>query len=92
MVSTVGSMEAAEVLKLITGREETAGSFLSMDLESWRFQRIAFERDPACPVCGSRPRSRVEVLAEVAVPSVGEHRDDTPRFDLLGQLPDGGHD
>ncbi len=91
VVSTVGSMEAAEVLKLITGREETAGSFLSMDLESWRFQRIAFERDPACPVCGSRPRSRVEVLAEVAVPSVGEHRDDIPRFDLLGQLPDGGH-
>ena len=91
VVSTVGSMEAAEVLKLITGREETAGSFLSMDLESWRFQRIAFERDPACPVCGSRPRSRVEVLAEVAVPSVGEHRDDISRFDLLGQLPDGGH-
>ncbi len=92
VVSTVGSMEAAEVLKLITGREETAGSFLSMDLESWRFQRIAFERDPACPVCRSRPRSRVEVLAEVAVPSVGEHRDDIPRSDLLGQLPDGGHD
>ena len=52
VVSTVGSMEAAEVLKLITGRDRTAGMFLSMDLENWRFQQVRFERDPDCPVCG----------------------------------------
>lgn len=52
VVSAVGSMEAAEVLKLIAGRCSSAGTFLSMDLESWRFQTIRFERDPNCPICG----------------------------------------
>lgn len=54
VVSTVGSMEAVEVLKLITGREGTAGRFLSMDLEHWRFQTVEFEKDRDCPVCGPR--------------------------------------
>ncbi len=54
VVSTVGSMEAAEVLKLITGRVGAEGTFLSMDLEAWRFRTVRFERDPDCPVCGRR--------------------------------------
>lgn len=54
VVSTVGSMEAAEVLKILTGRGATEGLFLSLDLNDWRFQRIRFERDPDCPVCGHR--------------------------------------
>lgn len=52
VVSTIGSMQAAEALKLIAGRCSSAGTFLSVDLESWRFQTIRFEHDPECPVCG----------------------------------------
>lgn len=52
VVSTIGSLEAAEALKLITGRTGSAGMFLSIDFESWHFQTIKFERDPECPVCG----------------------------------------
>lgn len=55
VVSAVGSMEAAEVLKLITGRNRSEGLFLSMDFEHWRFQTIGFQRDPGCPVCAVRP-------------------------------------
>ncbi len=52
VVSAIGSLEAAEALKLITGRAGSAGLFLSVDVESWRFQTLRFERDPECPVCG----------------------------------------
>lgn len=53
VVSAVGSMEAAEVLKLITGRDSSQGLFMSMDFEHWRFQTVRFERDPSCPACSS---------------------------------------
>lgn len=52
VVSIIGSLEAAEVLKLITGRCGSAGTFLSVDLEKWHFQTIRFEHDPDCPACG----------------------------------------
>lgn len=51
VVSTIGSLEAAEALKIITGRTGSAGRFLSVDFESWHFQTLEFERDPECPVC-----------------------------------------
>ncbi len=52
VVSAIGSLEAAEALKLITGKAGSAGQFLSVDIESWHFQTLRFERDPECPVCG----------------------------------------
>lgn len=53
VVSTVGSMQATEVLKLLAGRRsETEGVFLSMDFERWRMTPVRFPRDPGCPVCG----------------------------------------
>lgn len=51
VVSTIGSMEATEVLKVITGRACSAGVFLSMDLETSRFSTVRFDIDPNCPDC-----------------------------------------
>lgn len=53
VVSTIGSMEATEAIKLLLGRNDDIGTFLSIDFGKWRFQTIAFEKDPGCPVCGS---------------------------------------
>ena len=61
VVSTVGSMEAAEVLKIATGRHVEPGTLLSMDLETWRFRTFRFERDPECPVCSKKRISEEEV-------------------------------
>ena len=60
VVSTVGSIEAAEVLKIATGRHVEPGTLLSMDLETWRFRTFRFERDPECPVCSKRRRTKTK--------------------------------
>ncbi|MDO5862118.1 MAG: HesA/MoeB/ThiF family protein [Thermoplasmata archaeon] len=53
IVAMVGSMEAAEVLKIISGIGTGAEApFLYIDMRDWRFSPIRFERDPDCPVCG----------------------------------------
>lgn len=79
VVSTIGSMEATEALKLITGRCDSTGTFLSMDFEKWRFQSVRFDRDPDCPVCGGRrlrfrpsPRIRTRARGSPRRPS-GSH-------------------
>ena len=52
VVTTIGSMEATEVLKLILDRSSrTEGTFLSIDFEDWRVTPVHFKTDPGCPVC-----------------------------------------
>ncbi len=54
VVTSIGSMEATEVLKLITGRSgDSEGLFLSVDFQTLRVVPIRFERDLRCPVCGT---------------------------------------
>ena len=55
LVGVVGSMQAAEALKLIMGiGESLAGRLLLLDglHMEWNSMRVA--RDPACPVCGDQ--------------------------------------
>ncbi len=55
LVGVVGSLQAAEALKLLTGAGRTlTGRLLMLDARSMRFEEIAVARDPQCPVCGKR--------------------------------------
>lgn len=52
-VSFIGSAEAAEAVKMITGTgEPLAGRLLVADLEHNHFETVDLKRRPACPVCG----------------------------------------
>lgn len=52
----VGSMQALEAIKLITGiGEPVLGRLLHVDTLAMRFRTIQLRRDPECPVCGPSP-------------------------------------
>jgi adenylyltransferase/sulfurtransferase len=52
----LGSIQAAEVIKLIVGGAETlAGRLLLFDAWRMQFNELKLERDPNCPVCGQNP-------------------------------------
>jgi molybdopterin/thiamine biosynthesis adenylyltransferase len=55
LVGIVGSMQAAEAIKVL-GRfgEPMVGRMLCLDALSMQWQTIRFKRDPACPVCAHR--------------------------------------
>lgn len=55
LVGIVGSMQAAETLKLISGAGEPAvGRLLMLDGRDMRWTDIRVPRNPHCPVCGTR--------------------------------------
>lgn len=55
LVGIVGSMQAAEALKLVIGcGEPLAGRLLLLDGLAMEWRSIAVPRDPACPVCSTR--------------------------------------
>lgn len=50
----IGSMQAMETVKLITGiGERTEGRALFFDMKDGRVDEVQFARDPACPDCSS---------------------------------------
>ncbi|NNF05010.1 MAG: molybdopterin-synthase adenylyltransferase MoeB [Rhodothermales bacterium] len=52
----LGSLQATEVIKLITGiGESLVGRMLVVDAADMRFKTLAVTRDPDCPVCGESP-------------------------------------
>lgn len=52
----VGTMQALEVIKLITGiGTPLLGKLLHVDTLGLRFRTFTLRRDPACPVCGETP-------------------------------------
>jgi adenylyltransferase/sulfurtransferase len=52
----VGSIQAAEAVKLILGAGDTlAGRLLLIDALSMNFREISVPRNPDCPVCGNAP-------------------------------------
>jgi adenylyltransferase/sulfurtransferase len=54
LTGIVGSLQAAEALKLLAGIGVIpAGRLLLIDALSQTFRTVAFSKDPACPVCGS---------------------------------------
>ena len=53
LVGIVGSMQAAEALKLLAGvGEPLAGRLLMLDGRRMQWSEIAMQRDPQCAVCG----------------------------------------
>jgi molybdopterin-synthase adenylyltransferase len=53
LVGIVGSVQAAEALKLIAGAGTSlAGRLLMVDGRAMQFEEIAIARHPQCPVCG----------------------------------------
>jgi bacteriocin biosynthesis cyclodehydratase domain-containing protein len=53
VASTVGSLAAMEVIKLIAGLgAPLAGKLLTFDLRDMSFRTIAIARRPDCAVCG----------------------------------------
>ncbi len=70
----IGTVQATEAIKLITGLgEPLVGRLLLYDALRMRFRDIGLSRDPECPVCGDHPTIRELVaydqvceMAEVA--------------------------
>jgi molybdopterin/thiamine biosynthesis adenylyltransferase len=53
----IGCLEAIEVLKYITGRAGLLkGRLVIWEGDLMRFQELAVEKDPGCPVCGENAR------------------------------------
>jgi adenylyltransferase/sulfurtransferase len=51
----VGTIQAAEALKLLLGLGETlVGKLLTIDVMTMAFRKIEIRRDPECPACGTR--------------------------------------
>lgn len=52
----IGTMQALEAIKLITGiGEPLLGKLLHADTLGMRFRTFTLRRDPECPVCGDHP-------------------------------------
>jgi molybdopterin/thiamine biosynthesis adenylyltransferase/rhodanese-related sulfurtransferase len=52
----VGSIQAAETLKLIIGKgEPLVGRLLLFDALAMRFRELKLRKNPECPVCGEHP-------------------------------------
>jgi adenylyltransferase/sulfurtransferase len=75
LAGLVGSIQAAEAVKLILGAGTSLlGRLLLVDLHAAAFREVKLRRDPACPVCGETPTitRAVEAAAPgcAATPSV----------------------
>jgi adenylyltransferase/sulfurtransferase len=54
LTGIIGSIQAAEALKLSTGTGETlAGRLLLLDALSMQVRTITLKKDPGCPVCSA---------------------------------------
>jgi len=55
LVGIIGSMQAAEALKLLAGvGRSLSGRLLQLDLREMRWHSVNVRRDPECAVCGAR--------------------------------------
>ena len=55
LVGMVGSIQAMETLKVLTGMGEVLdGRLLIIDAMSMEFRSLKLKQDPACPVCGGK--------------------------------------
>ena len=55
LVGIIGTVQAAEALKILSGMgSQLAGRLLMLDGRAMAWTDIRLQRDPACPVCGTR--------------------------------------
>ena len=53
LVGIIGSIQATEAIKLLSGfGENLSGRLLTLDASTMEFRTIRLRRDPHCPVCG----------------------------------------
>ena len=58
LVGIIGSMQAAEALKLLTGAGEPAtGKLLMLDARRMTWDSVSLQRQPGCSVCGTKDTS-----------------------------------
>jgi len=58
LLGIIGSVQAAETLKLLVGAGDTlTGQVLCIDALRMEWRLLKLGRDPGCPVCGSRDQS-----------------------------------
>ena len=56
LVGIIGAMQASEALRLLAGvGTSLAGRLQMLDGRSMEWSEMRLRRDPACPVCGTRP-------------------------------------
>jgi molybdopterin/thiamine biosynthesis adenylyltransferase len=66
LVGIIGSMQAAEALKLIVGLGRSLqGRLLMLDGRAMEWNEIRMPRNPSCPVCGTTP-SKLELAGDHA--------------------------
>jgi len=64
LVGIVGSTQAAEALKVLTGTGETLnGKLLMLDALSMQWRSVRLRKDPACPVCMGGETAQREIPA-----------------------------
>jgi adenylyltransferase/sulfurtransferase len=57
VAGTLGTLQAAEVLKEILGLGESlAGKLVIYDALDMKFRKVSRPKDPACPLCGPNPK------------------------------------
>jgi adenylyltransferase/sulfurtransferase len=58
LVGVIGSMQALEAIKLLTGLgQDLCGRLLLFDAFGSLWRELRLPRDPACPACGQRHQS-----------------------------------
>ncbi|MEX0822062.1 MAG: molybdopterin-synthase adenylyltransferase MoeB [Rhodothermales bacterium] len=71
----VGTMQATEVIKVLTGiGEPLIGRLLMIDALDMRFRTLKIRRNPDCPVCGDHP-TQTELIDYQAFCGVPENPD-----------------
>jgi len=64
----IGTIQAAEAIKLLTGRRDPlVGRVLLHDSMAMTFREVRYRRDPACSLCGDHPTIRALVDYEAFV-------------------------
>jgi molybdopterin/thiamine biosynthesis adenylyltransferase len=63
----LGTMQAVEALKFITGAGRLlTDTLLSFDAKTFDFRKVRFKRNPRCPICGEKPT--IHTLIDEAQP------------------------
>jgi molybdopterin/thiamine biosynthesis adenylyltransferase len=71
-VNLIASLEVAEAMKLLAGREDALhGRLISCDVWSGRFQSVRVERHPECPACVRREFSYLQGKAQPHITMCG---------------------
>lgn len=87
----IGTIQATEAIKLITGIGETlVGRLLLYDALRMKVRDITLPRDPDCPVCGDTPTIRELVAYDHVCEDMGVSMKEEMTVDELKQWRDAG--